>query len=385
MAGKKQFPNGTWQYVIKKAGVLDKPLYLTFPTEEEGDAYVARVEALLAKGIVPAEHQRTSRVMTIQDLLREYTRDAHPSSKDLGTYGKLVEHHGGMPLSLINASWVDTWITEMKRAEKLAPATIRARVGAMARATDWGMRKGFMTMPDHALRSLPDGYAQYTKTDEALAGVLRVDIERDRRLEDGEWERIIAVIDGGVLPRKQRPRPLPDKAALRLLAFLALETAMRLSEIYTLEKRQIKLSQRTVFLEKTKNGDKRQVPLSSVAVKELQEYMKIRDTIPRVVPESLGIIENWIVSDSLLPWWSGSPDHRAITSDYLSKLFGSIFEAAKCTDLVFHDLRHEATSRFFERTQMRGEEIMRITGHRSHSMLMRYTNLRGSTLVNQLW
>ena len=43
MSGKKQFDNGTWQYVFKRAGVLKKPLYLTFESEKEGDAYAAKL------------------------------------------------------------------------------------------------------------------------------------------------------------------------------------------------------------------------------------------------------------------------------------------------------------------------------------------------------
>jgi len=385
MAGKKQFPNGTWQYVVKRAGLLEKPLYLTFPTEVEGDAYIARLEALLDKGIIPGEHQPRSRIMRIQELLREYTRDAHPSKKDLSTFNKLIKGHGQMPLNLINAAWVDNWITGMKRIEKLAPATIRARVGALARATDWGMRKGFLTVPDHALRTLPDGYAQYTKADEALAGVLRTDVERDRRLEPGEWERILDVIDSGLLPRKQRPRPLPDKAALRLLAFLGLETAMRLSEIYTLQKSQVQIHQRTIFLDRTKNGDKRQVPLSSIAMQELRDYLEIRESIRRDTPESLGFVQEWQKTDALLPWWDGSEKRRASTSDYLSKLFVRICEAAQCEDLGFHDLRHEATSRLFEKTQLSDTQIMKITGHKSQRMLMRYANLRASDLAAAMW
>jgi len=62
-----------------------------------------------------------------------------------------------------------------------------------------------------------------------------------------------------------------------------------------------------------------------------------------------------------------------------------VAEAAGCEDLGFHDLRHEATSRFFERTSLSGEEIMKITGHKDHRMVMRYFNLRASTLVGRLW
>ena len=58
MAGKKQFPNGTWQYVFKKKGVLAKPIYLTFASEQEGYEYARRLEALLGRGIVPANTRR---------------------------------------------------------------------------------------------------------------------------------------------------------------------------------------------------------------------------------------------------------------------------------------------------------------------------------------
>lgn len=43
----------------------------------------------------------------------------------------------------------------MKRVDRVAPITIQAKVGALARCTDWGMCKGFLTMPDNALRSIP--------------------------------------------------------------------------------------------------------------------------------------------------------------------------------------------------------------------------------------
>jgi len=38
MANKRQLSNGTWQYTFKRKGVLDKPLYMTFRDEAEGDS-----------------------------------------------------------------------------------------------------------------------------------------------------------------------------------------------------------------------------------------------------------------------------------------------------------------------------------------------------------
>ncbi|KQX34655.1 site-specific integrase [Variovorax sp. Root434] len=374
MAGKRQRPNG-WEYVIKRAGLLDKPIYLTFADETEGDAFVARVEKLLDKGIVPTELQVPSRIVTIADLVREYERDAHPKSKDRAALGTIIKTKGAARLTAITAGWVDDWISEMKRLDKLAPATIRAKVGALARCTDWGMRKGHLVMPDHPLRTLPDGYAQYTKTDAALAGGARVDVERDRRLEPGEFERVSAVIVGGILPRKQRPLTLDDPKGLWCLFVLAVESAMRLREMFTLTLDQIDLGKRTAFLDKTKNGDKRQVPLSSVAVQALTAYSEIR-----VAAGAKG-------RDVMFPWWDGDTSSTKLdrTSDYLSKLFIGIFEAAKCPGLKFHDLRHEATSRLFEKTTLSETQIMKITGHKSHRMMMRYANLRGSDLAARLW
>lgn len=367
MAGKKQFANGTWQYSFKRKGVLDKTLYLTFASEEEGDAYARKLDALLDRGIVPTEHQPRARVLSLSELVREYERDAHPSQKDRSAIGAVLRAHGGMPVSHIDASWVDAWISQMKRMEHLAPATIRARVGALARCTDWGARKKLLQLPDAPLRSLPDGYAQYTKADTAAAGVERVDVERDRRLEPGEYEAILAVIDGGVIARVQRPWKFGNEAAVRCLFVLAVETAMRLREMFTLTLAQVDLARKTIFLDKTKNGDKRQVPLSSVALQVLRDYL----------PHA--------TEGKLFPWWDGQEKTLPATSDYLSKLFAAIFTQAGAQSLRFHDLRHEATSRLFERTRLTDLQIMRITGHKSHRMLMRYANLRGSDLSDQLW
>ncbi len=369
MASKRQ-RGEVWEYTFKRAGVLEKPLYLTFKTEQEGDEYAKKLESLLSRGIVPTEFQVVTKITTIETLVRMYLRDAHVKQKDVGILGTVCNAVGNTPLPAINAKWVDDWISDLKRIEKLAPATIRSKVGALARCTDWGIRKGLLLMPDHPLRTLPDGYANYTKLDEALAGEKRVDIERDRRLEPGEFERIIAVIDAGVLPRKQRQYVLPDKSALKTMFILAVESAMRLREMYTLTTDQVNVSKKTIFLDTSKNGDKRQVPMSSVALAVMIAFVGDRSD-----------------SNPLFPWWDGRMDKQYLRdrSDFLSKLYKNIFEVAQCEDLKFHDLRHTAVCQLYERTTLTDLQISRITGHRSLAMLRRYANLRGSDLSRSLW
>jgi integrase len=64
--------------------------------------------------------------------------------------------------------------------------------------------------------------------------------------------------------------------------------------------------------------------------------------------------------------------------------FGKACQRAGIANLHFHDLRHEATSRLFERTDLRGIEIASITGHKTMEMLKRYAHLRASQLAARL-
>jgi len=375
MAGKRKRANGTWEFIFKRAGVLEKPLYFTFKVEAEGDAFAANLDKMLDRGIVPTHLLPAAPVRHLSDLIAEYERDAHPSPKDRGALGTITRSNGDMRLADINAAWVDNWISSMKRVDRVAPATIRAKVGALARCCDWGIRLKKIELPDHPFRTLPNGYSQYTALDATIARVKRVDVERDRRLEKGEHEAVLAILAVGVLPRRQRPLVLEHVPALRFMFVLAQDSAMRLREMYTLTLGQVDAGRRTVFLDKTKNGDKRQVPMSSTVMAELDVYMKAR-SIPDGHPP-----------DALFPWWAGSTErddlHRL--SDRLSSLWVSIFEAAGCEDLGIHDLRHEAVCRLFERTSLSETEIMKISGHRSHRMLLRYANLRASSLSTRMW
>jgi integrase len=355
MAAKRK-RGDSWEYIVKRAKVLPKPITLTFRDEAQGDAYVAQLEKLLDAGIVPEEfRQRAEAKSLLRDTIEQYVEANHITPDDVGLLKNIRLNIGTMRISDINYPWAEQWVAAM-RANNLAPSTIRKYVGALARCLDWVMRSGKTMLAMNPLRSLPKRYA--------TTATGRKDVERDRRLLPGEQERIWAVLNREKPEGRQRPLELPEAVALKLMFVLALETAMRMREIYTLTGEQVALDQRTIFLEKTKNGDKRQVPLSSVAIAALQEY--------------------GIKAGRLFPWWDGREDYRPVTTR-LSQQWQRIFSAAGCEDLRFHDLRHEATSRFFERTTLTDVQISRITGHKNLQMLRRYSNLRGSDLAARLW
>jgi integrase len=374
----KRLRGGKWRYTIRKKSLLPEPIYLTFDTEDEGDRYVAHLEALLDRGIVPDGFKdKTLKKITVTQAISKYLSEGHPSKSDALLLTGLQPTFARMQISDVTFTWVMNWITNMKRERKVAPATIRHQVGAMARCFDWMKTYNPGLIPVNNFRDLPRNFAAYNSEDERIAGVKREDIERDRRLSPEEEREIRNVLFGGVPKKRSRPLKASDMPALRLVFELALESAMRLSEMYTLAREQIDIDRRTIFLEKTKNGDKRQVPITTVAGKALQEYLGALDKGE--------VMMNPHDPSLIFPWWDGDESTLRDVTSVLSKRFGRIFEMAGCDDLRFHDLRHEATSRLYERTELSDLEISKITGHKSMSMLRRYANLRASELASRLW
>ncbi|MEK8626344.1 site-specific integrase [Escherichia coli] len=170
----------------------------------------------------------------------------------------------------------------------------------------------------------------------------KVSSGRDRRLTSSEERR---------LSRYFREKNL----MLYVIFHLALETAMRQGEILALRWEHIDLRHGVAHLPETKNGHSRDVPLSRRARNFLQ-----------MMPVNLhGNVFDYTVSGFKNAW-------RIAT------------QRLRIEDLHFHDLRHEAISRFFELGSLNVMEIAAISGHRSMNMLKRYTHLRAWQLVSKL-
>ncbi|MGC8500851.1 MAG: site-specific integrase [Leptospirillia bacterium] len=160
---------------------------------------------------------------------------------------------------------------------------------------------------------------------------------RDRRLKPGELDRILDV----------------SPASLKPIVMFAVETGMRRSEIAGMTWEMVDLKKRIVTLLVTKNGAKRIVPLSTEAVRILSSLVRRIDG------------KVWdLIATSIM--------HAFILAS----------QTAKIEDLTFHDLRHEATSRFFEKG-LNPMQVAAITGHKTLQMLKRYTHLKAEDLAGE--
>jgi len=137
---------------------------------------------------------------------------------------------------------------------------------------------------------------------------------------------------------------------------LAIETGMRRSELAGLLCENVDLLNRVAHLPETKNGEARDVPLSSLAVDTFKKLKKDKNE-----------------QDTLICM---SPDH--ITHSFIK-----ICKDTDIKNLRWHDLRHEATSRFFE-IGLSAMEVASITGHKTLQMLQRYTHLKARDLAKKL-
>src|SRR5215210_1399314 len=71
------------------------------------------------------------------------------------------------------------------------------------------------------------------------------------------------------------------------------------------------------------------------------------------------------------------------TEDAVKMARRRVMTRARLPDFRYHDLRHEAVSRFFE-LGLTTAEVALISGHRDTRMLMRYTHLRPETIAEKL-
>ena len=177
----------------------------------------------------------------------------------------------------------------------------------------------------------------------------RVNDKRDRRLVGDELPRLLAAAQtyGGSAPQMA--------GHIGPIITWAIETAMRRGEIAAMRWEHVDRTARTLLIPDTKTGVPRIIPLSPAALAVLE----------RLSPKSKGLV------------WNRSPDA-------ISRAFMEVCKAAGIRGLTFHDLRHEATSRLFEKHGFSALEAAAVTGHKTMQMLKRYTHLRAEDLAKRM-
>ncbi|MEP4487171.1 MAG: site-specific integrase [Halioglobus sp.] len=310
-----------WQVQIRIKGT--KPITKSFARKAEAIRWSRAVEGEIAVGAYIDPRKADSALLA--DVIDQYSislneklvKDPARRSRlkrlraDLGVFslGKLCSHH------------LHSYCG--KRREVVSETTISHELALLRHLLGWAESKLGIVLPKGMplipMPQLPNG--------------------RDRRLVADEESRLLSACG--------------DDVKLKAFVELAIETAMRRSELIGILPDHIDSKNSVLLIPKTKNGETRTIPLSPRAKSILASYMG----------------ENGM--------FAGTSPTR------ISQKFTAACKQAEIQGLRLHDLRHEAISRLVERG-LSTLEIAAISGHKTLSMLARYSHPDPSYLATKL-
>lgn len=359
-----------WHVQVRKKGFPTQTK--TFDTKTEAEAWAKMIESEMNRGVWldRSEAENTS----LRELLDRYEVELVPSLKGAIRERSVLSLWRLTPLSSRMVATIrsgdiaqqrDAWL-----AEGLAPATVLRRLARLSHLfntarKEWGMES--VANPVELVRkpSVANARTRRISTPSAAS-------RRNGRAQN-EVERIVAASESRMLPT---------------IITLAVETAMRRSEIATLRWEYIDLERCVAHIPETKNGNSRDVPLSQVAIDALAALLPSRgaSTVRRrkapTVPPSLRGRVFALQPDGITQAFERALQRAHVEYEHECKERRQEVDPAFLRDLRFHDLRHEATSRLAVRFQL--HELAKITGHRDTRMLLRYYHPRAEDLAKKL-
>lgn len=351
-----------WRALVRKKGF---PAYSrTFERQRDAQAWATDVEAAIGRRDLADIRRLTDKgdaaLRTVGDLVDKFLKDvvekpgrrAGQVATEKPRLARIREALGKLTLDMLSPQDVASW--RDKRLKEAAAQTVRHDMNQLSvvlntAISEWGVQT-VNIVRDVKKPSLPAG--------------------RDRRVSKEEIEALLSEADF-VPARGGRPVGRGMKPIIEL----AVETSMRLGELLNLEWRLIDLERRIAHLPKTKNGESRTVALSTKAVATL---MAMKET-----PRDDGKVFDWARSDSFVGRFGGLVERARTRYEAKCELDDVKPDPAFLRGLRFHDLRHEATSRLFEKG-LNPMEVASMTGHKSMQMLKRYTHVEASKVAAKL-
>jgi len=172
--------------------------------------------------------------------------------------------------------------------------------------------------------------------------VCRVSMERENNTRD-RWLTI-----------EEEQRLLPAAASwLREVMVFAINTGMRMGEIVALTWPGVDLFRRTVTVFRSKNGERRTIPMNATVLDLLKRKHGIRSKETDLVFHSL--------------------TNTPLDGSNIRRAFTAALDSAKIEDFHFHDLRHTFATRMVQ-AGIDLYKVQRLLGHKSPIMTQRYAH-----------
>lgn len=317
-----------WQVQIRRED--HPPLSKSFKLKSDAERWVRTIESAIDRGELVSASNTSSTIITLADLMIRY-RDQITSRKrgaevETIRINKFLRHSlCSTKLKHISPPLVAQYRDE--RLQVVSGETVRRDLSILSHAFSVAMREW----------GLPIIVNPVTRIDKPKSAK-----GRDYRVTKDALNKLLIGCSKG------------RNKELQFVISLAMHTAMRRGELLSMRWEHIDFNQETLSIPKAKNGYSRVIPLCC-------EALSILITLG---PKEGGYIFTMSANALRLSW------------ERLRK-------RVDLQELHFHDLRHEAISRFFE-MGLSLPEVALISGHREPRMLMRYTHLRAEDIVKKL-
>ena len=315
-----------WQVQVRRQG---RQLTRSFVSKGDADTWARIQESRFDRADLPPD-PRTLRSVTLGDLLRRYRDEVTPRKRSAAHERNRISRllrHDLSALSLDRLGSADFKLFRDERLGSVGPQAVRHDLNLLG----------------HVLRIASQEW-EVPVNGNPVSKIAKPTIprHRERRLGPGEWEAL-----------EKEARCSTHPAYLIGLLRTAVETAMRKGELLALRPSDIDSAASVARVRESKNGLPRTVPLSPVALVSIRQQ---ESSEKRVFPTSIAALRfHW----------------------------ERLLSAVGIDDLHFHDLRHEAVSRLFERG-LSVAEVALISGHKDVRQLFRYTHPRAEDIVRKL-
>jgi integrase len=322
-----------WEVQIRRAGA--RHISKSFHRLEDAKTWGRLMEVKADQADLPAD-PKTLHHFTLGELVQRYRDNISIRKRSFESERLILNAFLRHPLCtrpLSNLRREDFAAYRAQRLNDIKPASVNRQLAILQHLfevarSEWGI----------PLRENPVAKLRLHGADQ----------RRERRLRDGELDKLL------VLARNHR------NPYIKPLILFALATAMRRGEILAVTRADLDLDARALLIPVSKNGQSRTIPLTTKAIEALRQLphfdLKVSNQDDRMFP---------------------------ITANAFRLAWERIKRRAKIDDLHFHDLRHEAISRFFE-LGLSIPEVALISGHRDVRMLFRYTHPLRAQILQKL-
>lgn len=333
MATFEQRKSGWWQAKIRRKGC--PPQSQTFQFKVDAEEWARDVENKMDRGVFADrnEAENTTLGELIDQFIKEFAPHHYRQREDKKEAWRYQCAHLKRELGKYSLASIDQKLVKKyrdNRKEIVSDSTVRKELYMLSKLFGYAEKEEEIALPRGnpvlKVRMPADGKA------------------RERRLTKVEWKRL------------EEECRASRNIYLWPSVELALESSARQGELLFVKWKNVDLVKGTAFLEKTKNGEARTVPLSPIAISILKG-------LPR------------LIGGAVIP----------VQRMTLYHAFKAAVKRAGIEDFTFHDLRHEGLSRLAERGDFSLLEMAAVSGHKTIQVLKKhYVHLQAENLAKKL-